>query len=267
MSIKFDLIIANPPYGSIGANITKNIIDNIDFGEYVNLLPANDYKRNTEKNLFQYAREMESINDGFKDAMVTTHLCKIVRDANDITLDEFEIMNYTDPSLTKYFTANRARKDFKAIYKPTFKEFDQLAIEETIYIPKRLVKNQHFAYDMAVLPNLYNLNKIDKQYVIDNSAKSEQSLGNVGDFYLIVVTKQEKDNFVNFIYSKNGFKFMSKVLTAVNADSAVSVNKYLPKVDWVKSWTVEEILEDYGYTELEIKDIMKDLDNFRGMDD
>ena len=30
---------------------------------------------------------------------------------------------------------------------------------------------------------------------------------NVGDFYLIVVTKQEKDNFVNFIYSKNGFKF------------------------------------------------------------
>ena len=99
MSIKFDLVIANPPYGSIGANITKNIIDNIDFGEYVNLLPANDYKRNTEKNLFQYAREMENINDGFKDAMVTTHLCKIAKNAINITLDEFEIMNYIDPLL------------------------------------------------------------------------------------------------------------------------------------------------------------------------
>ena len=56
MSIKFDIVIANPPYGSIGANITKNIIDNIDFNEYVNLLPANDYKRNTEKQKYYTAK-------------------------------------------------------------------------------------------------------------------------------------------------------------------------------------------------------------------
>ena len=86
------------------------------------------------------------------------------------------------------------------------------------------------------------------------------------DRWLVDYRSMTKDNFVNFIYSKNGFKFMSKVLTAVNADSAVSVNKYLPKVDWTKSWTVEEILKDYGYTELEIEDIMEDLNNFRGMD-
>ena len=58
MNIKFDLIIANPPYGKPGANITKNIIDNVYFEEYVNLLPANDYKRNDSKDLFKYAREM-----------------------------------------------------------------------------------------------------------------------------------------------------------------------------------------------------------------
>ena len=40
-----------------------------------------------------------------------------------------------------------------------------------------------------------------------------------------------------------------------------------PKVDWTRSWTVEEILKDYGYTDLEIENIMNDLDNFRGMDD
>ena len=52
MNIKFDLIIANPPYGKSGANITKNIIDNVYFEEYVNLLPMNDYKRNDSKDLY-----------------------------------------------------------------------------------------------------------------------------------------------------------------------------------------------------------------------
>ena len=106
MNIKFDLIIANPPYGKPGANITKNIIDNVYFEEYVNLLPVNDYKRNDSKDLFRYAREMESINNGFKDAVVTTHLCKIAKEPNNITLDQFEISNYIDRSLDKYFTEN-----------------------------------------------------------------------------------------------------------------------------------------------------------------
>lgn len=33
--MKADLIIANPPYGKIGAQTTKNIIENIDYDEYV----------------------------------------------------------------------------------------------------------------------------------------------------------------------------------------------------------------------------------------
>ena len=46
----------------------------------------------------------------------------------------------------------------------------------------------------------------------------------------------------------------------------VDIKKVLPKVDWTRSWTVEEILKDYGYTKLEIKDIMEDLKNFKGQD-
>lgn len=73
MNVKFDLIIANPPYGKIGANITKNIIDNIEFDEYVNLLPANDYNRNTTKDLYKYVDldSMTPVNNGFADAAVT----------------------------------------------------------------------------------------------------------------------------------------------------------------------------------------------------
>ena len=42
---------------------------------------------------------------------------------------------------------------------------------------------------------------------------------------------------------------------------------WFPKVDWTHPWTVEEILADYGYTEDEIKEVMEDLKNFKGMDD
>ena len=41
--MKVDLVISNPPYGKIGAEITKKIIDTIDFKEYINLEPGNDY--------------------------------------------------------------------------------------------------------------------------------------------------------------------------------------------------------------------------------
>ena len=60
---------------------------------------------------------------------------------------------------------------------------------------------------------------------------------------------------------------MSKIAAAVNVDSTVGINKILPKVDWTHPWTVEEILKDYGYTEDEIKEVMEDLKNFKGMDD
>ena len=271
MSIKFDLVIANPPYGSIGANITKNIIDNIDFDEYINLLPANDYKRNTEKNLFQYAREMENINDGFKDAMVTTHLCKIVKDASNITLDEFEISNYIDKSLNKYFVETRNRHHYAIdnfIYKPTLDEYKKIKVEESIYIGKRDPKSEHLPYSLTSITTRYNKNQIAHEVVLNESAKSEQALGKVGDFYLInFKTPEEKSNMAEFMYSKDGFRFLSKVFVALNIDSAIPLNKFMPKVDWTHEWTVEEILKDYGYTDIEIENIMEDLNNFRGMDD
>ena len=80
-------------------------------------------------------------------------------------------------------------------------------------------------------------------------------------------TTTEFDNFIKLIYSSTGFKFLSKVMTSLNVDSFIALNKFLPKVDWTRSWTVEEILKDYGYTEDEIKEVMEDLKNFKGMDD
>lgn len=270
--MKADLIIANPPYGKIGANITKHIIDVVAFDEYVNLLPANDYKRNSERDLFNYQTNMVSVSKGFKDAVVTTHVSKIFNvKVNNLTVDEFERSTYIDPSLDKYFAITIARKHYaidSAMYKPTLEAFKTITVEQSIYIGKRDVKSEHLPYSQDSIVTRYNLNKITKQEVLNESAKSEQALGRVGDFYLIKFsTNIEKTNFSKFIYSKDGFRFLCKVFVALNVDSSISMSKFMPKVDWTIPWTIEEILADYGYTEDEVKEVIADLDNFNGIED
>ena len=52
----------------------------------------------------------------------------------------------------------------------------------------------------------------------------------------------------------------------MNADSYCNVSRFLPKVDWTKEQTVESILKEYNYTEKEIEEILKDLNNYKGQD-
>ena len=68
-------------------------------------------------------------------------------------------------------------------------------------------------------------------------------------------------------YGEKGFKFYCKLFTSMNIDSTAPLGKVIPKVDWSRPWTVEEILADYNYTEEEIKEVMNDLVNFKYMED
>ena len=273
-NMKIDGIIANPPYGKIGANITKKIIDTVDFTDYINLLPANDYKRNDSKDLFNYQSNMESINDGFNDAAVTTHLALISKTkANSMTLDEFERSQYIDRQLDRYFEENSNRTHYaidNATYKPKLSTFKQLFdLRKCLFIGKRYISDEHLPYTKEAAGYKVNIGRtITHDELIAMSAKSEQANGNVGDFILTQFnTELEQNNITDFLYSRDGSRFFAKVLVAMNADSYCHVKKFLPKVDWTRSWTVEEILKDYGYTEDEIKAVMADLDNFKGMDD
>lgn len=276
MNVKFDLIIANPPYGKIGANITKNIIDNIEFDEYVNLLPANDYNRNTTKDLYKYVDldSMKPIINGFADAAVTTHMTKVTKKQHRyLSWEEFQIENYTDPSLTKYFYGNLNREHYaidNATYKPKLKDFDiNFDLQRCLFIGKRYVSDEHLPYTKNCAGYKVNMDRnITATDLIAMSAKSEQANGNVGDFSLVQFnTIAEQNNITNFLYSNDGFRFFAKILVSLNADSYCHVKRFLPKVDWTRSWTVEEILKEYGYTEDEIKAVMEDLNNFKGMDD
>lgn len=68
----------------------------------------------------------------------------------------------------------------------------------------------------------------------------------------------EKKNFTDFVYSVDGFKFISMLFECYNSDY-IFPSRVFPHVDWHKSWTVEEILKEYNYSDEEIKAVMNDL--------
>ena len=274
--MKFNLIIANPPYDTVGASITQAIIDNIEFDEYINIEPANDYK--LIPGLWNYQSDMITASEpgtsAFIDAAVTTHIAKIHKSkVNNMSKDEFEIHTYVDRSLDKYFTENYKRTHYaidSAKTNTPIKIFDNLTPDTTFIQEAKDVNHKHLPYSKKTDSYRWNvLKNIDSQYIRKErecKAKGVPS-GSTSLYTITFNTENEKLNFTNFIYSNLGFKFLSKLFTSINADSYVIVRKYYPKVDWTRSWTVEEILTDYGYTEDEIKEVMEDLKNFKGMDD
>ena len=274
-NMKIDGIIANPPYGAIGANIAYTIREKVDYECFVNLLPANDYKRNKTKDLFNYQSEMEPVNDGFDDAAVTTHLCLVSKNkVNTMTDDDFTIAQFIDPQLNKYFKKNYNRSYY------AFDEFDcgrgdnvlNWTVEKTFVLAGRDINHRAMpksktcsSYRWNVLEDMTNKEFVDK-HIVSRAVK-----GNFIEVEFSGINFKsniEKRNFVKFIYTGNEAKFVQKLFTAINCDGgSFIVHHIFPKVDWTKSWTVEEILKDYGYTEDEIKEVMEDLKNFKGMDD
>ena len=264
----FDLIIANPPYGKIGANITKKIIDTIDFDEYVNLLPANDYKRNDTRDLYKYVDidSMKPVSRGFKDAAVTTHMARIMKKPHTyISWDEFQIENYTDDSLKKYFYENLKRSHYAIDVDDTWVIFsDTINNTTSVLFDHRCCCNHHLAYSKNTDEYKWN---VEKSIDLLDLANEFKGYTKANKYHVDFASEIEKNNFVKFMYSANGFRFFSKIFTAVNVDSTKPLSKLLPKVDWTREWTVEEILADYGYTAKEIKEVMDDLVNFKGMEE
>ena len=275
--MKTDLLISNPAYGAIGANITDTLRQKVDYKEFINLLPANDYKRNKTKDLFKYQSSMMPISNGFTDAAVTTHVARIHKGTAEdpapninMTLDEFERSQYIDRNLDKYFEENSKRTHY-AIENDSFcSNCKKYSNEFTVILGWRDVNHKAMPKSKDSTTYKWNVEKsIDADYVFNNHEKvtNGKRTGRVSFAGITFNTVIEKDNFVEFFYSEPGRNFMSKLWSSMNVDGGLFIEKWFPKVDWTRSWTVEEILKDYGYTEEDIAKVMADLDNFKGMDD
>jgi hypothetical protein len=212
---------------------------------------------------------METIKDGFKDASVTTHLCEIVKEANGMTLEEFERSQFIDRSLDKYFEVQYSRTHY-AIDNFRSDKDTSITPEKTIILGLRDVSSGHLAYSKQVDSYKWNVEKsITLAELIErhNSKRAKKAgLVEYGQQTITFNTEVEKTNLSNLMYSAQGFKFFGKLFTAVNVDGRFKLSKVFPKVDWTRAWTVEEILADYGYTEPEIAEVIADLENFKDME-
>ena len=256
IKMKFDLIISNPPYGKIGAQITKKIIDDVDYKEFINLLPANDYKRVPE--LWQYQSDMEPCIDAFEDAAVTTHVAKLHKNkVNNITAFQFDISVHPTHYLDKYFILNNDKYHY-ALDEARHEQDLTISTKTTYCFGHRDLNHGYLPF--KGLNYRYNfIEDINIDYMIKNSSND--------NYYVKFKTALEKQNFRDFLKQTNtGYLFFKLMCFELNVDSKFSASVF-PKVDWTRSWTVEEILKEYNYTDEEIKEVMEDLNNFKGMND
>lgn len=266
--MKFDVIIANPPYGQIGTSITQAIIDSLNFDEFVNLLPATNYRLSkTDLQKHVDPAELIVVRDAFEDAAVLPTVGHVRKEEiNDLTPMGFRIETQTDPTTKKYFWENLKRE---ATYEDMLetqrfaKDADQ-SFDKTIFLPMRTASGAHGAHG-----DLASLSRGTKglPYRIAMGLTSHQS--EVGKdnpqcgTYVRFATEEEKKNCGEFLFGA-GFKFVLWLLNSMRVDVANKAEHefWLPKVDWKRKWTPEEILSEYGYSAREIDEAEERMSSF-----
>ena len=84
--MKVDLVISNPPYGKIGAETTEIIRTKIDYKEFINLEPGNDYFTNDNYKYIDLSiKPIVLGSNAFSDASQATTITKISKQQNNLT--------------------------------------------------------------------------------------------------------------------------------------------------------------------------------------
>ena len=257
---KFDLIIANPPYGSIGSAITQSIIDNIDFGEFVNLLPATNY-RLSKTNLQKHVdpAEITVVYNAFEDAAVLPTVGHVYKEEiNDLTPMGFRIETQTDPTTKKYFLANVKRDvTYADMLETNAMAATDGDLSKSIYLPMRLTNDAVGGHCglASIGPSKKTASYKTALGLISNTSEMLHGTPNLGT-YVRFSTEDEKKNCGEFLFG-DGFKFVLWLLNSMRVDVAHKAEHefWLPRVDWHRKWTPREILEDYGYSEEEIAQV------------
>lgn len=247
--MKFDHIIANPPY-SLGNQITTTILNNVDFKEYVNLMPVSRYKGDK---IYQHIipnslKKVEWTGDATTNPQVA-----ILKKERDTTISEIDFNVWCcDPRFAKYYRKNMERKHY-AIDKLVInsKLPDRVpTVKLDFYVSERAaVDGVHYTTSVAMDIN-WNIHKnIDLSGIKFHKVNHTPAGG-----WIPFNTEEENKNFTKWWYSEPKVGLMSKLLTG---GPTGAVKERIPKVDWTHEWTDEKILKDYGYTDEEIKELLK----------
>lgn len=267
IKMKFDLVISNPPYGKIGAQITKKIIDEVDYKDFINLLPIIDYTKYKDTYKYVDVSEVDACPGAFEDAAIIPSITKVHKNlCNDLDAMTFRIMTYDNDHIKKYFI-NNITKDFTY----TFIERDlNDDMSNVIFLPMRVTSGNHKGKAGIGKTDKSSAYRINKNIMTSISELMRiKNTNALCGTRIVFDTIREKLNVSNFLYSEDGYNFMSFLMTTMARDVFHSIEhiSWFPKVDWTRSWTIEEILKEYNYTDEEIKEVMEDLKNFKGMNE
>ena len=267
----FDLIIANPPYGKVGADITMQVVENIDYNECVVLEPIKDICR--RKDLVKHIIQTEALPIGaFEDAVVTTALSKVSKtEVNNMSTDEFLIKSQTNKNNLLYkYTVDNFLKEYDKFIQFTncnvhvlkASYLGDLPVNNGFILSHRESAHGHLPYSKTSVQYRWNvLHNITPEEVCTIWSPRMQN-DKTNAILVCLPTARERDNLANFLYSKDGFRFLSMQFDAMQSDFAQYWNVF-PKVDWTRSWTVQEILKEYSYTDEEIAQVMEELKKYK----
>ena len=254
MCKKFDYIIANPPY-AMGNELTKTVVENVEFGKYINLMPASKYKG---KELYRYVESIDKVEDHFDDAEIGESLTVATMSKIADTFKSFgelEMCKF-DERFKKFYEKNNSIKS-------------SFVVGPILSKPTREHYSQNTDFFVYLRASANGVDMCGGTYDWNNRLKSEQELMPyiirkhecknkevVCGQFIFFNTSTEKDNFTDFWYRSGRMGLMHKLIKGLNK-SCGTIDIAIPRVDWSHPWTDEEILKEYGYTEEEIKEILE----------
>lgn len=233
IDMDFDIIIANPPY-DIGNKITRNIVENISFDKYINLMPLSCYKGGK---LYRNVDNLEVVDPKlFEDAAITNNLCIAVvdKEEREVEWEEFEISSF-DPKFEAYYRENLFRNKPYAILPNMSDVYD---LNENIF-----GFNPETDFMMTSRTNNSGVPKGDSHDRRWNIYKEyEYALA-----YMIRFNSNiEKDNLVSWWYRRN---LSQMIITGTHKSGGGRPYINIPNIDWSRTdveYTDEYVLEQMG---------------------
>ena len=218
--IKFDKVIINPPY-HIGGKIwdkVRKVSENI-----VCLMPLAQYKKNER---YKYIASFEVVENTLFDAVISGNLCITTSQSidNGKTYEDF-LFDSFNQNYRVFYEWNK--RNYKCLFfiERRNKPYTDFDIDLDFSMGSRSVKQNHcisvtrkgFDYYWNILRRDYEDKWANRIINIHFSSK------------------EARNNFTTFIYSRVGEPFMSKVFNGLNLVGASSLTKYaIPQIDWEK---------------------------------
>ena len=239
-SMKFDVIISNPPY-AIGNELTKAIVDNVDFDMFVNLMPVSKYKA---KELYKQVSAIESAEDTFDDAAVGDSLTIAVLRKNANVYNNYQELEFMkmDPRYIEFYKLNSKITHYSLDKAALYSNAPKKAVIDTT----KNIKASFAITSRTVLDGTHQKDKgaFDIEWNINHSKTFEdihiapQGGCTVGIIYFD--TEIEQNNLCRFWYDN---PLMNNLLKGMNKSSG-SCRLAIPSIDYSKERDYEHLTLD-----------------------